>query len=188
MMNREAKIQPAVQHFRLPRYQELPTVELYLDQTTELLNEHLAILGDVKITSSMISNYVKHHLIRRPIKKRYGADQIAELRRPIKKRYGADQIAELFFIAVAKNVMPLSNLKAALKIQRASYATATAYDYFAEELENVLAYVFGLKANLATIGEEQSEYKHMLRNIIKAVAYKTYIDRYFAAVEPADEL
>ena len=56
MMNREAKIQPAVQHFRLPRYQELPTVELYLDQTTELLNEHLAILGDVKITSSMISN------------------------------------------------------------------------------------------------------------------------------------
>ena len=172
MMNRETKIQPAVQHFRLPRYQELPTVELYLDQTTELLNEHLAILGDVKITSSMISNYVKHHLIRRPIK----------------KRYGADQIAELFFIAVAKNVMPLSNLKAALKIQRASYATATAYDYFAEELENVLAYVFGLQANLATIGEEQSEYKHMLRNIIKAVAYKTYIDRYFAAVEPADEL
>lgn len=172
MMNREAKIQPAVQHFRLPRYQELPTVELYLDQTTELLNEHLAILGDVKITSSMISNYVKHHLIRRPIK----------------KRYGADQIAELFFIAVAKNVMSLNDLKAALKIQRASYATATAYDYFAEELENVLAYVFGLKANLATIGEEQSEYKHMLRNIIKAVAYKTYIDRYFAAVEPADEL
>ena len=172
MMNREAKIQPAVQHFRLPRYQELPTVELYLDQTTELLNERLAILGDVKITSSMISNYVKHHLIRRPIK----------------KRYGADQISELFFIAVAKNVMPLSNLKAALKIQRASYATATAYDYFAEELENVLAYVFGLKANLATIGEEQSEYKHMLRNIIKAAAYKIYVDRYFAAIEPADEL
>ena len=171
-MNREAKIQPAVQHFRLPRYQELPTVELYLDQTTELLNEHLAILGDAKITSSMISNYVKHHLIRRPIK----------------KRYGADQIAELFFIAVAKNVMPLSNLKAALKIQRASYATATAYDYFAEELENVLTYVFGLKANLATIGEEQSEYKHMLRNIIKAAAYKIYVDRYFAAIEPADEL
>ena len=172
MMNREAKIQPAVQHFRLPRYQELPTVELYLDQTTELLNEHLAILGDVKITSSMISNYVKHHLIRRPIK----------------KRYGADQIAELFFIAVAKNVMSLNDLKAALKIQRASYATATAYDYFAEELENVLAYVFGLKANLATIGEEQSEYKHMLRNIIKAASYKIYVDRYFAAIEPADGL
>lgn len=172
MMNREAKIQPAVQHFRLPRYQELPTVELYLDQTTELLNEHLTILGDVKITSSMISNYVKHHLIRRPIK----------------KRYGADQIAELFFIAVAKNVMSLNDLKAALKIQRASYATATAYDYFAEELENVLAYVFGLKANLATIGEEQSEYKHMLRNIIKAAAYKIYVDQYFAAIEPADGL
>lgn len=171
-MNREAKIQPAVQHFRLPRYQELPTVELYLDQTTELLNEHLAILGDVKITSSMISNYVKHHLIRRPIK----------------KRYGADQIAELFFIAVAKNVMSLNDLKAALKIQRASYATTTAYDYFAEELENVLAYVFGLKANLATIGEEQSEYKHMLRNIIKAASYKIYVDQYFAAIEPADEL
>lgn len=85
-MDREAKISQSVSSFRLPRYEQLPEVELYLDQTTAYISERLALLGDVKLTNSMISNYVKHKLIRRPVK----------------KKYAADQIAELFFIAVAK--------------------------------------------------------------------------------------
>lgn len=67
-MNREFKISQSVQNFKLPRYDDLPEVELYLDQTTAYISERLEILGDVKLTSSMISNYVKHKLIRRPVK------------------------------------------------------------------------------------------------------------------------
>src|SRR5699024_394023 len=111
-MNREFKISQSIQNFKLPRYDDLPEVELYLEQTT-----------------SMISNYVKHKIIRRPVK----------------KRYAADQIAELFFIAVTKNVMQLSDLKAAIELQRRTYSTKVAYNYFVEELENILPYVFGLK-------------------------------------------
>lgn len=163
-MDREEKMQQAIQKFRLPRYHELPTVELYLDQVTLYLHDHLSPLGDVKITSSMVSNYVKHKLIQRPVK----------------KRYTAEQLAELFFIAVAKNVLPLNDLKVAIKLQRQTYSTAVAYDYFVCELENVLAYVFGLKENLDKIGHDHNEYKKMLRSIIMTVCYKVYIDMYFA--------
>ena len=149
-MNREFKISQSVQNFKLPRYDDLPEVELYLDQTTAYIGERLEILGDVKLTSSMISNYVKHKLIRRPVK----------------KRYAADQIAELFFIAV--------------ELQRQTYSTKVAYDYFVAELENVLPYVFGLKSELDEVGNEHTEYQRMLHNIIMAVSYKAYIDKYYA--------
>ena len=163
-MNREFKISQSVQNFKLPRYDDLPEVELYLDQTTAYISERLEILGDLKLTSSMISNYVKHKLIRRPVK----------------KRYAADQIAELFFIAVAKNVMQLSDLKAAIELQRQTYSTKVAYDYFVAELENVLPYVFGLKSELDEVGNEHTEYQRMLHNIIMAVSCKAYIDKYYA--------
>lgn len=163
-MNREFKISQSIQNFKLPRYDNLPEVELYLDQTTAYISERLEILGDVKLTSSMISNYVKHKIIRRPVK----------------KRYAADQIAELFFIAVAKNVMQLSDLKAAIELQRRTYSTKVAYNYFVEELENILPYVFGLKTDLDEIGNEHTEYQRMLHNIIMAVSYKAYIDKYYA--------
>lgn len=163
-MNREFKISQSIQNFKLPRYDDLPEVELYLDQTTAYISERLEILGDVKLTSSMISNYVKHKIIRRPVK----------------KRYAADQIAELFFIAVAKNVMQLSDLKAAIELQRRTYSTKVAYNYFVEELENILPYVFGLKTDLDEVGNEHTEYQRMLHNIIMAVSYKAYIDKYYA--------
>lgn len=163
-MNREFKISQSIQNFKLPRYDDLPEVELYLDQTTAYISERLEILGDVKLTNSMISNYVKHKLIRRPVK----------------KRYAADQIAELFFIAVAKNVMQLSDLKAAIELQRRTYSTKVAYNYFVEELENILPYVFGLKTELDEIGNEHTEYQRMLHNIIMAVSYKAYIDKYYS--------
>ena len=147
-MNREFKISQSVQNFKLPRYDDLPEVELYLDQTTAYISERLEILGDVKLTSSMISNYVKHKLIRRPVK----------------KRYAADQIAELFFI----------------ELQRQTYSTKVAYDYFVAELENVLPYVFGLKSELEEVGNEHTEYQRMLHNIVMAVSYKAYIDKYYA--------
>lgn len=114
----------------------------------------------------MISNYVKHGLIARPQK----------------KLYHRDQLAELMLIAVAKNVLQLDNLKQALKIQHASYDTKTAYNYFVNELENVLRYVFGYQTELAVIGHDHNEEKTMLRNLIMAVCHKTYLDQYFQAL------
>ncbi|MBR6725209.1 MAG: DUF1836 domain-containing protein, partial [Erysipelotrichaceae bacterium] len=48
--------------FNLPTYKEIPSVGLYLDQTSKYINEVLLDLPDAMITNSMISNYVKKHL------------------------------------------------------------------------------------------------------------------------------
>ncbi len=79
-----------IQRFRLPRYREIPDVGLYLDQTVKYINGFLMVLGDMEITASMVSNYVKKGYISNPVR----------------KQYSARQIAQLFFIAIAKTVIP----------------------------------------------------------------------------------
>ena len=172
MTKREQRMAQDLIDFKLPRYQDLPNVGLYLEQTTNYLNQCLSPLGDVKLTSSMISNYVKHGLISRPQK----------------KLYQTEQLAELMFIAVAKNVLQLDNLKLAIQIQRQSYDTQTAYDYFCEELENVLQYVFGLQDELAVVGHDHTEQKRMLRNLIMTVSHKVYLDKYFQTLSAGESV
>jgi hypothetical protein len=112
----------------------------------------------------MISNYVKHHLITNPVK----------------KQYSRDQIACLIFIAVTKNILSLEDIQLQINVQKTIYTPEKAYNYFCEELENVLHYSFGLIDSLEAVGVEKSETKTMLRNTIIAVGHKVYLDRYFA--------
>lgn len=60
--------------FRLPRYEQIPDVGLYLEQTVRYVNSFLAPLGEVELTASMASNYVKHKLLPAPRKKLYSAE------------------------------------------------------------------------------------------------------------------
>ena len=66
----------------LPRWEELPDFDLYMDQVISLIERYLNILDDGKeriITSAMINNYVKLKLIPKPIKKKYNKEHIAFL-------------------------------------------------------------------------------------------------------------
>ena len=87
----KAEIAQTISDLHLPHYQEIPDVGLFLDQTAKYISEYLKPLQDTALTGSMVSNYVKKGLIRNPVK----------------KQYGRDQIAYLFFIAVAKSVLSL---------------------------------------------------------------------------------
>ena len=64
----------------LPLWQELPNVDLYMDQVITYLNRELAPLyfhNEKFITSSMINNYVKIGIVKRPIKKHYTKEHLA---------------------------------------------------------------------------------------------------------------
>ena len=67
-----------------------------------------------------------------------------------------------------------------ISIQRNTYSTQVAYDYFCMELENVLQYVFGRKNELDVVGVEHSDEKVMLRNSIITVAHKVYLNALLA--------
>jgi len=154
----------SIQSFHLPRYQDLPNMGLYLDQTTKYLNYFLAPLGCMEVTSSMISNFVKKGLIPSPVK----------------KLYYADQIAYLFFIVIAKQVLSMENIIALSERQKKTYTIPVAYDYFCSELENMLYYVFGITDSVAQIGVTASQEKTMLRSVIIAAVHIIYLDRCFA--------
>ncbi len=164
------RIAATIQDFRMPRYQEIPNVGLYLEQATKFISEALAPLGDTPMTSSMISNYVKKGLVSNPVK----------------KQYDRDQIIYLMFIAMAKNVMSLDDLCHFISLQKRTYTVQKAYDYFCLELENMLQYVFGLKEDIASVGSDSSDEKMLLRTAIIAYTHKIYLEKCIAAISSGE--
>ena len=60
--------------FELPTWEQLPNVDLYMDQVLTYLNDELGQLyfhNEKFVTSSMINNYVKIGIVKRPEKKHY---------------------------------------------------------------------------------------------------------------------
>ena len=155
-----------IRDFRLPRYAEIPSVGLYLEQVTKYISDYLKPLAGVEITSSMISNYVKKKMVSNPVK----------------KQYSQEQIAYLIFIAVVKTVVSIEDIKLMCSIQRKTYPAQVAYDYFCMELENMLQFVFDRKSELDMVGVESSGEKVMLRNSIITVAHKVYLNALLAAL------
>ena len=155
-----------IKEFRLPKYEEIPDVGLYLDQTVKYINTYFVALPNVELTSSMVSNYVKKGLIDRPIK----------------KVYHRDQICYLFFITIAKTVLTMENIQLLFDVQKKVYDAKTAYIYLREEFENVIEYVFSMKEQLDVVGYTNTKEKDMLRNTIIAMVHKIYLELCFEIV------
>ena len=63
-----------------PKWDELPDMGLYMDQVITYLNDRLSCLyfnEEKFVTNSMINNYVKAGLVRRPDKKQYTRNHLA---------------------------------------------------------------------------------------------------------------
>lgn len=150
----------SIRGFRLPRYREIPDVGLYLEQAATYINQIIAPLGFGIFTGSMIRNYVKQRLVSSPIN----------------KQYSANQIAHLMVIAILKQAVPLEHINSLFSLQQKVYADQTAYDYFCDELENILYHRFGLKDTYEDIGVTDSLEKEMLRSAIIAVSHIVYLN------------
>ena len=164
------QLKDSVRDFRLPRYAQIPTVGLYLEQASKYICEYLEPLGDFSLTPSMISNYVKKGLISSPVK----------------KQYSREQIAYLFFIAVGKSVLSLDALSNFIALQKRTYDLQRAYDYFCEEFENVLAFTFEVTDVMEVKGEDNTTEKRLLFACIVAAVEKVYLENYLEALAEAE--
>ena len=149
-----------MQAFSLPRYEQLPDMGLYLEQTVKYVNQHFAPLGCVEITGSMVRNYVKMGLIENPVK----------------KQYYARHIAYITALTLLKQVIPLEHISILFDRQKRVYTAQTAYDYFCMELENVLQYRLGLKDAMEEIGSTSTIEKEMLRSAVTAVSHIIFLN------------
>ena len=145
-----------IRDFHLPEYDEIPDTGLYLEQAARYVSEALHPLPGAGVTGSMVSNYVKRGLVAKPVR----------------KQYGREQIAHLFFIAVAKSVLSIEDLRLLVQLQRNTYDSRTAYNYFREDLERALRCALGLEAMLAQLDAQDSREKRILHTAIVAIAHK----------------
>ena len=129
------------------------------------MNQCIRPLGFEDITGSMVRNYVKQGLISNPVQ----------------KRYASHQIAHLIALALLKQVTPLEHINDLFLLldQSGTYTVPVAYDYFCEELENILYFRFGLKDVAEDVGITSSVEKEMLRSAITAVSHIVYLNRCF---------
>lgn len=119
-----------LQQYHLPRWEELPDIELYMDQVITLIERYLFPLVDPQeneknkvITSAMINNYVK----------------LGIMPKPYKKRYERMHLAHLIVITILKQVIMIPEIKEGIYLQSiVSGNIESAYDLFCNELENAL--------------------------------------------------
>ena len=160
------KVQQSIQDFCLPRYEQIPSVGLYLDQVAKYINEYLLPLGEYGLTPSMISNYVKKGLVSSPVK----------------KQYDREQIAYLFFIAVAKTVLSLDALTGFIEVQKRSYSLEVAYGYFCRQMESMLRVAFELAEDGYGGETGNTDEKRLFSSCISAVCQKIYLEKCLSAI------
>ena len=150
--------------FHIPRWEELPNIDLFLEQVVTLINNHLApyifISSDAKeenelLTKTMINNYVKHEIIEAPIK----------------KQYSKSQVAKLFAICVLKQVYSMQDIKKLLKMALKSDIQVS-YNKFCTLFEEALDCAYNKKDYIDTIST--NEYQYLLKTVLLSCAYKIY--------------
>ncbi len=120
-----------MESFHLPRWEDLPELELYMDQVVAFLEKVFAPLSQGEgeaITPAMINNYVKLRLIPKPEK----------------KRYTRRHMACLVTITLLKQVLTISEIREGILVHtRQEGSGPKAYDDFCRELERSFRTVCG---------------------------------------------
>ena len=102
---------------KLPSWDQLPDLELYMDQVLALVERYLS--GDPAfeergLTASMVNNYVK----------------LGVMPPPVKKRYTRAHLAYLLLICVLKAALPMTDIRRLLQAQTEDADLREVYDRF----------------------------------------------------------
>lgn len=115
---------------RLPRWEALPDIELYMDQVVAVMEKALSIYNTEAddnriITPSIINNYVKLKIIPAPVK----------------KRYNKEHLAYLVMICILKQTLAISSIVKMINLQLDKKSVKQLYNEFCTIYENVIPFV-----------------------------------------------
>ena len=148
-----------VTKFHIPRWNELPNIDLYMDQVLNYIENSLKdyIKSDEKfLTKTMINNYVKHSI----------------LQSPINKKYNKLHIAELFVICILKQVYSISEIKELIALALKTNSAENSYNKFCDYLTDSLISTFN-----GTEYSNSSNYtpeQYLLKNVVQSFVNKLY--------------
>lgn len=150
-----------VTKFHIPRWNELPDIDLYMDQVLNYIECSLKdyIKSDEKfLTKTMINNYVKQGI----------------MPAPEKKKYNKTHIAYLMVICILKQVYSISDIGKLITLTIEYFELSKAYNRFCANLEISIKNVFTRKEfpNIEKMTEEQ----YLLKNVVQSFADKLYVE------------
>lgn len=155
----------SINKYHCPRYNELPSLSLYLDQLIDITREATECVISEAPTGPMINNYVKNKAL--PPAQR--------------KKYSKDHLCYLIIITILKQVFTLPQIAQFFEIQRETYPLEVAYDFFCSEFENALREAFYFTGEaLPCIETERTEQTILVRSVVLAAANRIFVEkRYF---------
>ena len=110
-------------NFSYPKWEDIPNIDLYLDQVLLYVNQVCAPISPDKekgLTASMVNNYVKH----------------AYLTKPDKKKYQRKQIARLIAITTLKSVFSIQEIAQTLNSLQTQASSDQLYDAFVDYMNH----------------------------------------------------
>ena len=171
-----------MQSFHLPTWEELPDLELYMDQVVSLVIRYVNLqphsaLKDSILTASAVNNYVRLKLIPPPVK----------------KRYSRIHLAYLIVICCLKGSMSLSSIQQMFPMNLSEEEVQQIYTNFVlryrtaylrcvEQLEQLSEPV------LDPVNQETSQVESLvLTTAVAATLYKLVTDKLLALQLPQEE-
>ena len=154
-----------INEFHIPRWEELPNIDLYLDQLVTLLEQYLEPYIGTKdgtiITKTMINNYVKQQIILAPEK----------------KKYNKNHIALLFVVCVLKQVYSINDINELVKLAIKNKSIQFSYNSFCDELEKAVRLTFNQEDY--PVEENLTYEKRLLKSVTLSFAHKLYVEKDF---------
>ena len=117
---------------KLPYWDELPDIDLYMDQVVVLMEKYMSIHKNDEnikiITNSMINNYVK----------------LGIMPAPVRKKYSKEHIAYLIIICCLKQTLPISDIKKLIEIRVKRTSIEETLNFFSDLYDSVFNTVIAI--------------------------------------------
>ena len=131
-----------IEALHLPRYEEIPDIDLYMDQLITYIDTALRPLlprEEKLLTSSMVNNYVKQGVIPAPHA----------------KRYNRNHVAYLMMMCLLKRSFSMQDMQHFIDVQVITHELASSYNFMCTTLERTLQLLFNCEESDAEFNSLQ---------------------------------
>lgn len=156
-------------NFHIPRWEELPNIDLYMDQVVSFIEESLITLFPSKddiedkfVTKTMINNYVKHGI----------------LTPPINKKYNKTHLARLIVICILKQVYSINDINSLIALALETSGIEISYNKFCILVERAIDSTFK-KEEFVYPNEELTDERYLLKTVVQTFVNKLYVQKTF---------
>ena len=167
-MNKDSIIHDdTIKNFHIPRWNELPTLDLYMDQVIALIDTTLGAffseIGAASLTKNMVNNYVKAKIVDAPVN----------------KKYPKLSVAMIIVVYILKNCYATDEIGKLIKLGISLEATEITYNRFCEAIENAVSDVFSGRVSICNEEIPGRDSKYLMENFALSFACKVYVQRTF---------